>query len=781
MKNPLSVSTSQIDNKKNYVEGEIIIKYKKGQIDLQSTSGKGKANNFINSRSLEKKEDLEKDNLSVLKIKNSTTEQKILELKGDPNIEYVQPNYIYSPSTISTNDSYKDLMWGLDNIGQTVGGVIGTADADMDAPEAWAVNEGNGSTSIVAVIDTGVAYNHPDLIDNMWNGSACRNESDVYLGSCVHGYDYEDGDNDPVPTYSSHGTHVAGIIAAIKNNSKGILGIAPNAKIMALKSGLTTEDNIKSINFAKYNGARIINASWGGTGNDSALRDAIASFPGLFIAAAGNGANYGDTSIGDDHENQIHVYPSDYDLSNVISVAATDQNDTLATFSDYGAISVDIGAPGVSIYSTIAESTILNETFDSLTPPNVPTGWVTSGANMNWGTYQLDEGTYWGVVLYSDANNLPYLDTSPISTAITSPAYNIAGKTNMKIDFWTQCDTEYVADSDYMALDFSSDGTNFTEIMKWNEATIDGNTDPTGGASKHMSNISIPSQYLTSNFKFRFRWVTNGNGNVGGGDGDSCLVDDVKIFGDMDGTSGLYGYMSGTSMATPYVAGLTALIEGYKGGLTDSQVREIILSTGDSLPSLSGKTVTGKRINAKSALDLASHVSISGTVRYYDGVKTVSGATVRLLDDSENQITTTTTDSNGQYAFNEVDRGGNYIIKVEKSENALGVTSLDLLIIQKHLTNVTLITDIYKKIAADINNSRTLTSIDRLAIKRFITGLDTWNANAWKFYSSDTVLDTSNYLTSGLSRSYTSLNTDSANQDFVGIKMGDVNNSWTNN
>ena len=227
---------------KNYVEGEILVKYRNNKINLQTVSGRTAALNFVRSKSLEQKEDLRKANTVVLKIMDSkTVEQKIAELKNDPNVEYVQPNYQYYPSDINTNDTHRGLLWGLDNTGQTVGGTYpvhtGLVDADIDAPEAWAtINEATYDPVIVAVIDTGVAYKHPDLINNMWDGPTCKNENGTaILGGCNHGYDYEDGDNTPLPTTSSHGTHIAGTIAAVKNNDKGIIGVAPNAKIMALK------------------------------------------------------------------------------------------------------------------------------------------------------------------------------------------------------------------------------------------------------------------------------------------------------------------------------------------------------------------------------------------------------------------------------------------------------------------------------------------------------------------------------------------------------------------
>ena len=232
-----------------YVPGEIIVKYRKNKINLETSSGRAAALNFVKGKSLEKKEDLRKNNISVLRIKDAkTVEQKISELKNDPNVEYAQPNFQYYPLSINANDTYKANLWGLDNTGQTVNTVAGTNDADIDAPEAWAINEGTNASIIVAVIDSGVAYNHPDLVANMWDGTACVGEDSNGIplsGGCNHGYDYQDGDKTPLPTTSSHGTHIAGTIAAVKNNSKGIIGVAPQAKIMALKSSLTTAENVK--------------------------------------------------------------------------------------------------------------------------------------------------------------------------------------------------------------------------------------------------------------------------------------------------------------------------------------------------------------------------------------------------------------------------------------------------------------------------------------------------------------------------------------------------------
>ena len=605
-------SVGKIDQeRKNYVEGEVLVKFKEQKIKLEQYSGRVKARQFATNKNLDKKEDIRNSNISVLKTRgNESVENMIKRLKNDPNVEYVEPNYKRYPATINSNDTYKNLLWGLDNIGQEVNGITGTNDADIDIPEAWVVSEG-GSDVIVAVIDTGVAYNHPDLIANMWDGSACVDENNGVLGGCNHGYDYEDEDKNPLPINSSHGTHIAGTIGAVKNNSKGIIGVAPNVKIMAIKSSLTTNEIVKAINFAIQNGAKIINASFAGEDYSQSEYDAINVFKnagGLFIVAAGNETNNNDAGV--------HYYPCDYDLDNIISVAATNQNDDLTSFSNYGITSVDVGAPGKNIYSTVAGETyygteILSETFEGITTPNVPDGWLKEGTNNHWGTYDRTStwGSEWGKVLYGDLNP-EYLNN--VDTTITSLTYNLGAAGGAQIDFWARCDTEYDTDfwRDYMVLEVSSDGSSFAELDlglgdgKFDEYTLDdingeSPLDSSGSADYHFENINIPSQYLTNNFKFRFKWHTDSSDN----NYDGCAIDDIKITKYSDGSDEQYDYKNGTSMAAPHVAGLAGLIWGYKSDLSYSQVKDIILTTGDSLLSLSGKTVTGKRINAYNALN----------------------------------------------------------------------------------------------------------------------------------------------------------------------------------
>jgi len=607
----LSVSASNVPtrnlgahvSRNEYVDGEILVKYKKDKVNLETLSGRLKATNLTAVKSLGVKRYIKKSNLSVLSVSSSQSlDAKVAELKADPNVEYAEPNYKRYVSDIPTNDTYRDRLWGLDNTGQTIAGdqgtITGTAGADIHAVNAWNINEGTNASVIVAVIDTGVAYNHPDLAANMWDGSNCKDENGVAIvGGCNHGYDFADGDATPLPVDSSHGTHVSGTIAGVKNNSKGVVGVAPHVKIMAVRFGFDVASEVQAIDFATQNGAKVINASYGGSTFSQAEYDAINRFRaagGIFVAAAGNDGLNNDSN---------HSYPSDYDLDNIISVAATDQHDALASFSNFSTTSVDVGAPGVNILSTIADSLQFVENFASTTLFSIPTNWTRGGVTTN----------HWGVLnyggnkaLFGDTIQFPYTKNS--DTTIDSPTINLGGTTTgATISFNAMCDTEYTTTDwrDYMELEYSSDGSTFTPAQdpfyggdfQWDEAYLNGNTGP-GAASYFFSGVPIPTQDLTSNFKFRYRWVTNATNNHFAG----CSVDDISVDAVGDGSDERYDYYSGTSMATPHVAGLAALLFGYQPTLTAAQVRSTILSSGDSLSSLAGKTVTGKRINAANAL-----------------------------------------------------------------------------------------------------------------------------------------------------------------------------------
>lgn len=254
----------------------------------------------------------------------------VAALAHDPQVRYAEPNGEVHAAG-APNDPWFGQQWGLSNTGQSVNGTRGTAGDDIGAVYAWPHSTGANVT--VAEVDSGVDYTAPDL-----------------QGQLVNGWDYINGNNDPQDQFG-HGTHVAGIIAALQNNWIGVSGVAPSAKVMPLRvldaTGSGTDvDVAQAFNDAGNDGVPIVNASLGSTAPSQAIEAAIQAHPNtLYVVAAGNdGTNNDDPST--------PFYPCDVPEANVICVGASDQNDQPAWFSDYGATSVDLFAPGVSILST---------------------------------------------------------------------------------------------------------------------------------------------------------------------------------------------------------------------------------------------------------------------------------------------------------------------------------------------------------------------------------------------------------------------------------------------
>lgn len=303
-------------------------------------------------------------------------------------VEYAQPNYeirldppgpevsrkdlVYRPNSGGPNDPQFDQQWALNNLGQDGG----KERADIDALKAWLKTQGSEKV-VVAVLDTGVDYTHKDLVANMWSRPDSIPEyADDELGSFddLHGFDADANAGDPMDD-NGHGTHCAGIIGAEGNNGEGIAGVNWSVRIMPLKflgrGGFgSTKNAIEAINYAidrKQKGVnvRVISASWGSTQYSRPLEDAIraAGEQGiLFVAAAGNSST--------DNDKRAH-YPSNYNLPNVISVAAVDRTDSLTSFSNFGAKTVHIAAPGRDILSTWLDDSYREASGTSMATPQV--------------------------------------------------------------------------------------------------------------------------------------------------------------------------------------------------------------------------------------------------------------------------------------------------------------------------------------------------------------------------------------------------------------------------
>jgi subtilisin family serine protease len=300
-------------------------------------------------------------------------------LRSNPAVAYFEPDAAIQGEQ-TPDDPLFTAQWALHNTGQDGG----TAGADIAGPAAWNLSTGNRDI-VVAVVDSGVDLTHPDLTANIWTnpgevaGNGRDDDSDGFADD-VHGWDFHNNGPNPMDD-NGHGTHVAGILGAAGNNGTGIAGVAWSVSIMPLKfldenNQGSTADAVRAINYAtmmrqQYGvNLRAINASWGSGQYSTALYDAIAAAGRadiLVVAAAGNGDVLGRGMNND----QTGFYPASYDLDNVISVAASDNGDHLARFSNYGATSVDLAAPGVGITSTVPAGGYASKNGTSMAAPQV--------------------------------------------------------------------------------------------------------------------------------------------------------------------------------------------------------------------------------------------------------------------------------------------------------------------------------------------------------------------------------------------------------------------------
>ena len=302
---------------------------------------------------------------------------------GRREVEFAQPDYTVTVAKTPNDPSYAS-EWGLNNSSTTT--------ADIGAPEAWNTGTGTGQT-IVAVIDSGIDYNHPDLRANMWvntreiAGNGKDDDGNGYRDD-VYGYDFANKDANPMDD-NGHGTHVAGTIGAVGNNGIGVTGVAWKTRMMAVKfldengTGYMS-DAVKALNYAVANGSKIVNNSWWDNTADPAMESAIANARArgvIFVAAAGNDGTNNDTRA---------AYPANYAGNNVVAVAATDRSDRLAGFSNYGRTTVDIAAPGQGIYSTLPRNKYGTYSGTSMAAPHVAGALaVVWDAHPNWSYRQV--------------------------------------------------------------------------------------------------------------------------------------------------------------------------------------------------------------------------------------------------------------------------------------------------------------------------------------------------------------------------------------------------------
>jgi subtilisin family serine protease len=387
-------SINSIVGQSDFVPNEVLVKFKNGTSEyairqsIQAVSGSVISYRGESSSVGLWAEDktryasfVKRPNLFLLRVPSFLgTEQAIRNLVADINIEYAEKNHLYEVS-LTPDDTYFSYQWGLNNTGQT----SGTSDADIDAPEAWETYTGS-SDICMAIIDTGIDYSHTDLQSNIWENpgetgdgketDSSDNDGNGYVDDW-RGWDFVNSDNSPLDD-NSHGTHVAGIAGAEGDNNTGVAGVCSNSKLMALKAfnangNGSTAAIISAIDYAIEAGAQVINASFSSSEYSSSLYQAIeqAQEDGVLVVCAAS--NYGTNN------NTNPYYPASYDLDNVIAVLATDHNDALSSFSNYGSYSVDLGAPGgtdgtqssYNIYSSVLSNGYFYKAGTSMAAPLV--------------------------------------------------------------------------------------------------------------------------------------------------------------------------------------------------------------------------------------------------------------------------------------------------------------------------------------------------------------------------------------------------------------------------
>jgi len=544
----------------DYVEGEVLVRFRPNQT-LETAQRSAAAHGGELRRHFKFLSDHEGRVIGLLHSTKSTA-ALLAELRADPDVEFAEPNYLrYFTNLHTPNDTLFSDQWSLQNTGQNVIGTSGTANSDIGFLKAWGLARPSTNEVVVGIIDSGLDITHPDIIPNLWTNpgeNPTNNLDDDANGytNDVHGFDFVLRTG-ALTDSGFHGTHVTGTIAAVGNNSLGVIGVDFQAHVMMLKtstdgSTINSAAEIEAIQYAtmmRGRGVNIValNASYGGGSFSSFEQSAIQAAGNagiIFCAAAGNNTANNDTTP---------FYPASYRLNNEIVVAATDQNDALASFSNFGATTVDIAAPGVNILSLLplSQSSVFNAS-------------VLQGAN----TLQ--------------ANSIAF--SAPTTTnGITRTMY-------------------------YCGLgnpgEFPAAVSNNIAIIQ--RGTLTFSNKVANAIAAHAVAAIIYNNVASNFFGTLGGFIPNGIPAVSLSQADGQTLTNAPLIGTVlnvpDATVS-FQYLSGTSMATPHVAAAVAFAAMNFTNETVAQRIHRVLTNATPVAGLAGKVITGGRLNLARLVD----------------------------------------------------------------------------------------------------------------------------------------------------------------------------------
>jgi subtilisin family serine protease len=502
---------------------------------------------------------------------NRTVAQAVRAYRANPNVAHAQPNYIYHKLSTGTgpDDPRFDEQWALENTGQTIGGPTGTPGDDIGATQAWQYRT-DCSNITVAVVDSGVNYTHADLAANMWDGTK------------YHGHDFVDNDDDPMPTGGDeHGTHVAGIIGAVGNNGTAVSGVCWKASIMSVRvlgpGGFGTSAQIsQGVLWAADHGARIINMSLGDVNDKDKIFENAIKHAGdegvLVVVAAGNE----DINVNPDAEPTL---PCSFHLENMICVAALDPNYQLADFSNYGDKVVDVGAPGVDILSTwpgIAEKIDL-------------AAWHRDGG------WAIDDCE--GQVLVNPADWCSDGQYADNVDAVAYQTFDLSSPQVLGARYGYFNNLE-LAPGDSLQVNHKAGSHPGNPFV--NGTMDDKDTGETTDGAFHSNDEIGLANCVGHHCSIGFRLQTTSGQSAHGVAIKNFVLE--KVIKGTDATE----FLSGTSMASPVVAGVAALAWSIVPDKDYNAIRDAVMHSGDTIPALEGKTTTGRAVNVFKALKAAN-------------------------------------------------------------------------------------------------------------------------------------------------------------------------------